>query len=146
MEFSEPTLAFDRDIYRAATIKMMTDFAPTHFLTFAFNSDVSATTATAKLSQFKQWLYRAITGKRGCDGSALEHIATIEHEATNLHIHAVFRVPVEWQERFEQHGRHIWAKLWAAGSLDIKHIYDPAGIAGYITKELRPHESHRLLV
>lgn len=146
MEFSIPTLAVDQMCYRAAAIKMMIEFAPTHFLTFAFNSAVSTPDAEADLAKFKQWLHRSITGKRGCDGSALEHIAAIEHEATNLHIHAVFRVPAEWCERFELHAPRIWAKLRKAGSLDLKPAYDLDGLARYMTKELRPHESHRLLV
>lgn len=146
MEFSEPTLAIDRTSYRAAVIQMMTEFVPTHFLTFAFNSDVSVASADAELRKFKQWLFRAMTGKRNCDGSALEHIATIEHEATNLHIHAVFRVPNEWQQRFEQQAPRVWEKLRNAGSLNIQSVYSAAGVADYITKEMKPNASHRLLV
>ena len=146
MEFSEPTLAIDRQRYREAAVKMVVDFAPTHFVTFAFNNSVTAEEAEADLAKFKQWLCRAISGKRNRDVERLPHIAMIEHEASNLHVHAAFRVSKRWRKRFERHAPRLWQKLREAGSLNIQSVYDVENLAGYITKEMRPHESHRLLV
>ena len=146
MEYSEPTLAIDRKRYRAGVVEMVVDFAPTHFVTFAFNNEVSADEAEADCTKFKQWLCRAISGKRGRDGARLPHIGIIEHETSNLHVHAVFRVSKRWRKRFERHAPRLWNKLRQAGSLDIQSAYDVENLADYITKELRPHESHRLLV
>jgi len=130
MEHSEPTLAIGRERYRAGLVEMVSDFAPTHFLTFAFNNEVSADEAEADLAKFKQWLCRAISGKRDRDGERLP----------------VFRVSKRWRKRFERHAPRLWNKLRKAGSLNMQAAYDVENLADYITKEIRPQHSHRLLV
>ena len=59
MEYSEPTLAIDRKRYRAGVVEMVVDFAPTHFVTFAFNNEVSADEAEAAsmMAVFVEWLH-----------------------------------------------------------------------------------------
>ena len=125
---------------------MMVDFAPTHFVTFVFNAAVTARMAEADLIKFRLWLHRALTGKRGGPGDDLPYIATLEHENSNLHIHALFRVGPIQSASFAQHAPAIWAKLRKYGNLDVQTVFDAAGVAAYMTKELRPTESHKLLL
>lgn len=146
MNFSQPTLAINVERYRAGVAEMMTGFKPTHFVTLVFNAAVTAKMAEADLCKFRLWMHRKITGKSNGPGIELPYIATLEHENSNLHIHALFRVPSEFGEPFSQHAAAVWAKLRMAGNVDVQAVHDVLGVSQYITKELKPTESHRLLL
>lgn len=146
MEFSLPTLAIDADRYRAGVTKMMAEFQPTYFVTFVFNAAVTAKMAEADLKKFRLWLHRKITGQQGGPGTALPYIATLEHEQSNLHIHALFRVEPDLRPAFVQSAEVVWSKLRKSGNIDIQVIHDAEGVGKYMTKELRPAESHKLLL
>lgn len=145
MIISPKSEAADHDRFREGVVQWVTDLHPTHFLTFAFNRPVTREAAERDFAKFLQWLHRAITGKRNCDGAEFNYRATVEHEKKNLHIHAVFRVSDEWRNRFEHYAAKKWKKLRAAGDLDVRSVYDEMGIARYITKETSPDDSLRLL-
>ena len=147
MEFSQPTLAIDRDRYRADLATMITDFQPTHFVTFVFNAAVTAHMAKADFARFRMWVIRKLTGVRNAvDQIDLPFIGTIEHENSNLHLHVLIRLPADLGAGFDQCAPRMWKNLRKAGNLDIKPVYDALGVAHYIVKELNPSEDHRLLL
>lgn len=132
--------------YRAGLISTMTAFNPTLFVTFVFNRAITISKAEAELTKFRCWVHRSVTGKRGGPGDKLPYVATVEHEGTNLHIHALFRVPSDCIPRFVQHGPRLWQKIMRSGNLDVQIISDVGGVAHYITKELTTGTSHQLLL
>lgn len=132
--------------YRAGLISTMTAFAPTLFVTFVFNRAITISKAEGELTKFRRWVYRSATGKRRGPGGEMPYMAAVEHEDTNLHIHALFNVPSDLIPRFEQHGPRLWQKIMKSGNLDIQAVSDVTGVAHYITKELTTGTSHQLLL
>lgn len=134
--------------YRAECIRWMTDFAPDLFVTFAFNRLISMDEAQRTFEEFHGRLDRQLLGRsylaRPAERTA--YIATVEKPDTNIHIHALFKMTVEQKAGFSEVAPAIWTKLIPAGNLDIKPVHDAEGAARYVTKELKPDTSDRLLV
>lgn len=136
------------DKYRADCIQWMTDFKPTLFVTFAFNRSISMDRAQKLFEDFHLQLDAKLIGRalhRRPDART-DYIATIEKPDSNIHIHALFRMTAEQMERFGEFAPAIWKKLFRAGNLDIKPVHYAEGVADYVTKELKPETSDRLLL
>lgn len=134
--------------YRAECIRWMADFEPSLFVTFVFNSQISSHGAHRTLEEFHKRLDAKLVGRaalRKLDKRSV-YIATIEKPHANLHIHALFKVSDLQRVRFGLVADDIWSKLAPAGNLDFKPVFFADGAAGYITKELRPDTSERLLM
>jgi hypothetical protein len=68
------------------------------------------------------------------------YIGLIEHLESNTHVHLLWRVPVFWgneHQRFETLLPDLWERIVRSGSCVVEAIYDEAGWASYISKELR---------
>lgn len=133
--------------YRADCVRWMTNYGPDLFVTFVFNRWISMDEATRTFEEFHGRLDRKLLGRSYIDrpDERTEYIATIEKPDANIHIHALFKMSPEQKERFGELAPPIWTKLVKAGNLDVKQVYCPEGAARYVTKELRPHTSDRLL-
>lgn len=136
------------DKYRAECIRWMTDFNPDLFVTFVFNRSISMDEAQANLERFHGELDRCLVGRafKRRPGKRSAYIATIEKPTANIHIHALFKMTKLQKLRFYLVARGIWAKLAEAGNLDIQPVHYAEGVADYITKELKPETSDRLLL
>ena len=137
-----------REKFRSECIRWIADFQPTLFVTFAFNREISSEGARRTLEHFHKRLDEKFLGKaalRRPDERSV-YIATIEKPDTNLHVHALFKLSPIHQLSFALVAEGIWAKLVPAGNLDIKPVSCVKGVAAYITKELRPETSERLLL
>jgi hypothetical protein len=134
--------------HRSECIRWMADFEPTLFVTFVFNSDIGIHGAQSKLEKFHKMLDAKLVGRaalRKPDQRSV-YIATIEKPDANLHIHALFKTSDLQRVRFGLVADDIWKKLAPAGNLVIKPVTYAEGVADYITKELRPETSERLLM
>ncbi|GBH29362.1 hypothetical protein [Sphingobium xenophagum] len=137
-----------REKYRAECIRWMTEFEPDLFVTFAFNRWISMDEAQRTFEEFHARLDRKLLGRSYMTrpDERTDYRATIEKIDTNIHIHALFRMTAEQKSRFVVEAPSIWKKLFEAGNLNIKPIYHSEGAARYITKELRPETSDRMLL
>ncbi|MGQ2943703.1 MAG: hypothetical protein ACT6Q7_18615 [Blastomonas fulva] len=137
-----------REKYRAECIRWMTEFEPELFVTFVFNRWICMDEAQRTFEEFHCRLDRKLLGRSFIErpDERTDYRATIEKPDTNIHVHALFKMTVEQKERFGVEAPAIWAKLVEAGNLNIKPIHNSEGAARYITKELRPETSDRMLL
>lgn len=136
------------EIYRAACMRWMTDFDPDLFVTFVFNRGVSMDEAQAIFEKFHGHLDRKLIGRAFLrrPNDRTDYIATVEKPDANIHIHALFKMTPIQKLRFCLIADGIWEGLVKGGNLDIQTVYGAEGVADYITKELRPETSDRLLL
>lgn len=134
--------------YRADCQRWMSDFDPTLFVTFVFNSQITMDGAQHQLEQFHQRLDRMLVGRAALRRPEKRsvYIAAIERPTSNLHIHALFRMTDLQRVRFGLVAEEIWAELAPAGNLDIQRVTGAQGAAAYISKALRPETSDRILL
>lgn len=148
MRSQSQKLMTSSEIFRSECIRWMADFEPSLFVTFVFNRQVSSQGANRTLEEFHKRLDAKLVGRaalRKPDKRSV-YIATIEKPHANLHIHALFKMSDLQRVRFGLVAADIWAKLAPAGNLDFKPVFYADGAAAYITKELRPDTSERLLM
>ncbi|MBA4781328.1 hypothetical protein [Blastomonas sp.] len=137
-----------RDNYRSECIRWLSEFAPDLFVTFVFNRWITMDEAQRTFEEFHCRLDRKLLGRSFIErpDERTDYRATIEKPDTNIHIHALFRMTAEQKSRFSVEAPAIWTKLVEAGSLDIQPVHHSEGVAQYITKELRPETSDRILL
>jgi hypothetical protein len=126
----------------------MTDFDPTLFVTFVFNHQIGIEEARQALEKFHGQLDRKLVGRaflRNPDKRST-YIATIEKPDANIHIHALFKLTEAQKLQFALVANEIWGRLIRGGNLDIQPVHCVEGVADYITKELKPETSDRLLL
>ena len=148
MTQATPAPFTQREKYQSECIRWITSFEPDLFVTFAINHAISMDQAQKLFEDFHLRLDAKLVGRammRRPD-QRTDYIATIEKPDTNLHIHALFRMTAEQKARFGEVAPVIWAKLAKAGNIDIKPVHYAEGAARYITKELGPDTSDRLLL
>lgn len=136
------------ETYRAACIRWIAEFGPNLFVTFAFNRDIGTDEAQALFEKFHGHLDRRLVGRAFLrrPEKRTDYIATIEKPDINIHIHALFRMTAVQKLRFSLIARDLWEGLVKGGGLDIQTVHGAGGVANYITKELRPETSDRLLL
>lgn len=142
------TTAVPRSEYRAALIRWIADFKPSLYVTFVFNSQISLSSAKDRLDAFQARMDRALIGPKWLDKpeERIRFIGFVEKADTNIHIHAVFDLPTKQDHAFVAAAPTIWKKLAPAGNLDIQMVTYAEGVADYITKEIRPEGSERMLL
>lgn len=148
MDQSTSTLLNQREKYRAECVRWITQFEPDLFVTFVFNRWISTDEAQRTFEEFHGRLDRKLLGRSFIErpDERTDYRATIEKPDTNIHIHALFKMTAEQKLRFCVEAPAIWTKLVEAGNLDIKPVYFSEGAARYVTKELRPETSDRILL
>ena len=134
--------------FRAECIRWMTAFDPDLFVTFVFNREIGMDEAQTTLERFHGELDRKLVGRAFLRKSEKRstYIATVEKPEANIHIHALFKMTAMQKLRFYLVADEIWGKLAKAGNLDVQPVSYAEGVADYITKELRPETSDRLLL
>ncbi|MEG8018785.1 hypothetical protein [Sphingomonas sp. LR55] len=134
--------------YRVECVRWMTDFNPDLFVTFVFNRGIGMDEAQVALEKFHGHLDRKLIGRAFLrrPEKRTNYIATIEKPDTNIHIHALFKMTGIQKLRFCLIADGIWESMVKGGNLDIQAVHNAEGVADYITKELRPQTSDRLLL
>lgn len=137
-----------RGDYRNECIKLMTGLQPNLFVTLAFNRRISMNEAQIVLEKFHAFMDRKIVGRAFLrrPEKRSTYIAMIEKPDANIHIHALFKMTPMQRLRFCLTADAVWKKLFPGGNVDLLHVYCAQGAADYITKELQPQTSDRLLL
>lgn len=115
---------------------------PDFWVTFAFNTPHGLDLAEYKLRLFQAIVDRSLLGPRWHKrhGGRTMYIAIAEHPHSNLHFHAIFKVPAR-PEQFSERARQAWRKLVPAGNLNIQRYYS-LGASAYSAKAIRAPLSH----
>ena len=113
----------------------------TDLLTLNFNRPATAMMGRKQLGRFLQRLDRYLVGPRYAKhmGRRTFGVAFPEHATSNFHFHC----PVRFNNPspMANPGFHdaiglFWKQEVCGGTTDIRPIYDPTGLAHYISKEL----------
>lgn len=142
------TTAVPRSEYRAALIRWIANLKPSLYVTFVFNSAISPRSAEDRLNAFLARMDRTLLGPKWLEkpNDRARFIGFVEKAETNIHIHAVFDLPTKQDRAFVEAAPAIWRKLASAGNLDIQTVTYAEGVADYITKEIRPESSAKMLL
>lgn len=106
-------------------------------ITFNFNREISIQSATDKVGAFLARMDRHFLGRGWFRKPADQRVfllAIPEHLDSNLHIHAVAKLPDGKIESFLGIARQTWTDLVSSGDIHIATIYDQQGWAQYMTK------------
>lgn len=139
---------FNQSEYREACVKFMTEFDPVMMATFVFNRTTSIDEALIAFERFHGQLDRRLVGRafQRRPEKRSTYIATIEKPTRNIHIHALFKMTKLQELRFHLVAKDLWKEITTFGHIDARRVWDAKGVADYITKELRPDTSDRLLL
>jgi hypothetical protein len=112
------------------------------FVTLNFNRDTTPAGARRMLGLFLARLDRRFLGHRWCRKGPERTfgVAVLENQETNLHIHVAMRLPASaaalsfGEQQF--YLESTWNQLVAGGQCDVQAVYDRAGVAHYMAKQL----------
>jgi hypothetical protein len=112
------------------------------FVTLNFNGEKTIAGARHDFQQWLARLDREFLGHNWCRRADKRTFAIgiVENPWTNLHIHALVKLPARASalpppSQSEIMQRH-WRKLRPSGSSDRQRIYDLERLAGYMTKQI----------
>ena len=112
------------------------------FVTLNFNRDTTPAGARRMLGLFLARLDRRFLGRRWCEKGweRTFGVAVLENQETNLHIHVAMRLPASAAAlSFGEQQLYLestWCQLVAGGQCDVQAVYDRAGVARYMAKQL----------
>jgi hypothetical protein len=140
--------AISTPAYRDGLREMICSHDPTHFVTLAFNRDIQLEPAEKALRAFHARLDRAVLGPRLLNSGVKrsKYIALAENVDTNFHFHAAFIIAPDSSSAYVHTMPGIWEKLMPGGSIDVQQVTFAGGLAGYITKQITPSSSERLII
>jgi hypothetical protein len=113
------------------------------YVTLVFNRERNLARVRRQYGQWLARLDREHLGRRWYRRDRDERtfaIAAIENLSTNVHLHALMRLPEAGRKLSYPAQAHSlradWSELEPAGSCDVQKIYNLRGAAGYISKQL----------
>jgi hypothetical protein len=119
-------------------------FGATHAVTLVLNVTMSVDQVQRLVDLLHYYIDRELIGPRFTRAANADrrtsYVGLIEHLDTNTHVHLLWLVPEFWGDEhrdFEVHLPRLWKRIVRSGSCVVEPIYDEAGWASYITKELR---------
>ena len=126
---------------KQAWIDLIVRTGATHAVTLIWNPEdgklnaerVHADTAIAHCR-----VDRALMGKRFTKlpvDKRTGYVGFIERPDANTHAHFAWRVPPEYQPRFETVFKERWDHLHPYGDINVQVLYDAAGWASYMSKD-----------
>jgi hypothetical protein len=131
-----------RQQYRLAWEQWLATLKFDRFVTLNFNRDTTPAGARRMLGLFLARLDRRFLGRQWCK-KGLERtfgVAVLENQETNLHIHVAMRLPAS-AAALSFGGQQLylestWSRLVAGGQCHVQAVYDRAGVAHYMAKQL----------
>jgi hypothetical protein len=111
-------------------------------VTLNFNRDTTPAGARHMLGLFLARLDRRFLGHRWCRKGPERTfgVAVLENQETNLHIHVAMRLPMSAAAlSFGEQQLYLestWNELVAGGQCHVQAVYDRAGVARYMAKQL----------
>ena len=132
----------DRWRYRQEWERWLAELDFDRFVTLNFNRDTTPAGARRMLGLFLARLDRRFLGRRWCEKGweRTFGVAVLENQETNLHIHVAMRLPASaaalsfGEQQF--YLESTWSQLVAGGQCDVQAVYDRAGVAQYMAKQL----------
>ena len=131
-----------RQQYRLAWEQLVAELDFGLFVTLNFNRDTTPAGARRMLGLFLARLDRRFLGRRWCEKGweRTFGVAVLENQETNLHIHVAMRLPASAAAlSFGEQQLYLestWSQLVAGGQCDVQAVYDRAGVAHYMVKQL----------
>ena len=111
------------------------------FLTLNLNTSSTRSTVRTHFKHFCQYLDRSILGRRYMSNPARRTliIVFLEHaDTTNPHLHGLVQFRDGKSLGLVDRDRKVlsaWERAVKSGTIDMQEVYEPAGVARYITKE-----------
>jgi hypothetical protein len=139
---------------RAAFSDLIISFDFKWFVTLNFNGDKTIPGARHDFQEWLARLDRQFLGHNWCRRADKRTFAIgfIENPRTNLHIHALVRLPKcahklsppDQSEIMKSH----WANLTPKGASDRQRVYDRERLSGYVTKQIanRDHFANCIII
>jgi hypothetical protein len=134
---------FERQTLAAAFSEWLCVLDVDQFVTLTFNREWTLNPVRHQYRNLLASLDRQFLGRRWCRRSSYERtfaIAVAENRSSNLHLHALMRLPEAGRRLSQPWQAHTirahWSKLQPAGSCDVQAIYDLAGVSRYVSKQL----------
>ena len=131
-----------RQQYRLAWEQLVAELDFGLFVTLNFNRDTTLAGARRMLGLFLARLDRRFLGHRWCRKGPERTLgmAVLENQETNLHIHLAMRLPASAAAlSFSEQQLYLestWNQLVVGGQCDVQAVYDRAGVAHYMAKQL----------
>jgi hypothetical protein len=131
-----------RQQYRLAWEQWLAELDFDRFVTLNFNRDTTPAGARHMLGHFLARLDRHFLGHRWCRKGPERTfgVAVLENQETNLHIHVAMRLPMSAAAlSFGEQQLYLestWNQLVAGGQCHVQAVYDRAGVAHYMAKQL----------
>jgi hypothetical protein len=131
-----------RQQYRLKLEQWLAELRFNRFVTLNFNRDTTPARARRMLGLFLARLDRRFLGHRWCrkGWKRTFGVAVLENQETNLHIHVAMRLPASAAAlSFSEQQLYLestWCQLVAGGQCDVQAVYDRAGVAHYMAKQL----------
>jgi hypothetical protein len=132
----------DRWGYRQEWERWLAELDFDLFVTLNFNRDTTPAGARRMLGSFLARLDQRFLGRRWCEKGWKRTfgVAVLENQETNLHIHVAMRLPASAAAlSFGEQQLYLestWSRLVAGGQCDVQAVYDRAGVAHYMAKQL----------
>ena len=134
---------FERQTLAAAFSEWLCSHDVDQFVTLTFNREWTLTPVRHQYRNLLAHLDRQFLGRRWCRRTSNERtfaIAIAENRLSNIHLHALMRLPEAGRRLSQPWQAHTirthWSKLQSAGSCDVQAIYDLAGVSRYVSKQL----------
>ena len=134
--------AIYRQKYRLELEQWLATLKFDRFVTLNFNRDTTPAGARRMLGLFLARLDRRFLGRRWCRKGPERTfgVAVLENQATNLHIHLAMRLPASAAAlSFGEQQLYLestWNQLVAGGQCHVQAVYDRAGVAHCMVKQL----------
>jgi hypothetical protein len=131
--------------YRLAWEQLVAKQKFDRFVTLNFNCDTTPAGARRMLGLFLARIDRRFLGRRWCEKGWKRTfgVAVLENQETNLHIHMAMRLPASAAAlSFGEQQLYLestWNQLVAGGQCHVQAVYDRAGVAHYMAKQLTRH-------
>lgn len=127
--------------YREEFERMICDGGYEWFITLNFNRRCGEQSSRRALKRWSAWLNRKWIGPKWYlkPQRHMNFIAIAEHMLTNIHFHVLARNVEQSHKRVPLHEdvQNAWSAIVPAGTSTVMRISDLAGLASYVTKELR---------
>jgi len=129
---------------RRELINWQADQGFTHFITLAINRPVPVDRARKMFGSFCLEVDRYFHNRRNVQklssSARFNAFATIEHENSNIHLHALAKLEGWIAKSFDEMDEDILSDIWeectnGSGDLDCQRIGSINGVLYYITKE-----------
>jgi hypothetical protein len=125
----------------------LVEFAPTYLVTFNFNAEITLFSAHRAMRDTFKRVEHKRNGRNWAKrpkNHRLRAVGLMENVNSNGHCHALVSVTGDWDRALMHEGPKIWERIRPGGQMDVRRVWDMAGIAAYVTKQIHMSNRHDL--